>query len=181
VYITWLPLYLYNVHGFSLKEIGLFAWLPYCAADAGSLSGGWFSGRLIALGWSANRARKSVIVAGALLMTAGLLAPFVASAGAALALIAIVLFGFQVWINNVQTLPSDFFEADAVASVAGLGGTGAAIGAIIFTLTTGAVVDHFHSYTLILLIAGLLPLAGTVALFLLGGKIRPIAGTEGPR
>jgi len=30
------------------------------------------------------------------------------------------LFGFQVWINNVQTLPSDFFSDKAVASVAGL-------------------------------------------------------------
>ena len=37
----------------------------------------------------------------------------------ALALMCIVLFAFQVWINNVQTLPSDFFPARAVGSVAG--------------------------------------------------------------
>src|ERR1017187_9094469 len=47
LYITWLPLYLYNVRGFSLKQIGLFAWVPYVAAGAGSLSGGWLSGFLI--------------------------------------------------------------------------------------------------------------------------------------
>src|SRR6185295_3969589 len=61
LYITWLPLYLYKVHGFSLKQIGLFAWVPYVAADAGSLFGGWMSGHLIGRGWSVNRARKSVI------------------------------------------------------------------------------------------------------------------------
>jgi ACS family hexuronate transporter-like MFS transporter len=27
LYITWLPLYLYKVHGFSLKQIGMFAWV----------------------------------------------------------------------------------------------------------------------------------------------------------
>jgi ACS family hexuronate transporter-like MFS transporter len=34
LYITWLPLYLNRVRGFSLKQIGMFAWLPFVAADA---------------------------------------------------------------------------------------------------------------------------------------------------
>ena len=72
----------------------------------------------------------------------------------ALAMISVVLFGFQVWINNVQTLPSDFFPKSAVGSIAGLGGTGAGIGSIIFIYTTGWVVDHF-SYTPILVCGGL--------------------------
>src|SRR5262249_38896033 len=44
LYITWLPLFLNKVHGFDLKKIGLFAWVPYVAADAGSLLGGFTSG-----------------------------------------------------------------------------------------------------------------------------------------
>ena len=173
LYITWLPLYLANVHGFSLTQIGLFAWVPYLAADAGSLLGGWFSGYLIGRGWSVDRARKAVIVFAALLMPAGVLAAFAKDPMVALALIAVVLFGFQVWINNVQTLPSDFFSSRAVASVAGLGGTGAGIGSMIFIFTTGWVVDHF-SYTPILIAAGLLAPLGTIALFLLAGPIRRI-------
>jgi ACS family hexuronate transporter-like MFS transporter len=174
LYITWLPLYLYNVRGFSLKQIGLFAWLPYVAADAGSLTGGWMSGHLMGRGWNVNRARKTVIVAGMALMSAGILAAMAHSTAAALALIGVVLFGFQSWINNVQTMPSDFFPERVVASVAGLGGVGAGVGAILFTLTTGFVVDHFHSYTPILVTAGLLPVLGTAALFLLGGPIRKV-------
>ena len=42
---------------------------------------------------------------------------------AALGFMGVVLFGYQVWMNNVQTLPSDFYPKTAVASVAGLGGT----------------------------------------------------------
>ena len=60
LYITWLPLYLANVRGFDLKQIGLFGWLPFVTADAGSLIGGWASGHLIARGWSVDGARKAV-------------------------------------------------------------------------------------------------------------------------
>jgi len=88
-----------------------------------------------------------------------------------------VTFGFQSWINNVQTLPSDFFPQQAVAAVAGLGGVGAGVGAMLYVLTTGWVVDHF-SYTPILIIAGLLPLLGTVVLFMLGGRIQTIPFAE---
>jgi ACS family hexuronate transporter-like MFS transporter len=174
LYVTWLPLYLYKVHGFSLKEIGYFAWVPFVAADAGSLFGGWMSGHLMTRGWSANRARKTVIVFGMLCMCVGLLAAAAHTAAVALACIAVVLFGFQTWINNVQTMPSDYFPESAVGAVAGLGGMGAGTGAILFTQATGLVVDHF-SYTPVLIAAGLLPLVGTAALFGLGGRIRRVA------
>ncbi len=170
LYITWLPLYLNKVHGFDLKQIGLFAWVPFVAADAGSLAGGWLSGFLIGRGWSVDRARKTVIACAALLMPAGIAAAFTPDAMLALALIAVVLFGFQAWINNVQTLPSDFFPAAAVGSVAGLGGMGAGIGSMIFTFGTGWVVDNF-SYTPVLVTAGVLAPIGTFALFILSGKI----------
>jgi hypothetical protein len=58
--------------------------------------------------------------------------------------------------------------------VAGLSGLGAGIGAILLTLTTGFVVDHFHSYTPILVTSALLPWLATIILFVLGGKIRPL-------
>src|SRR6267142_2165099 len=57
LYISWLPKYLADARGFSLVKIGLFAWVPYVAADAGSLSGGWLSGFLISRGWSVDRSR----------------------------------------------------------------------------------------------------------------------------
>jgi ACS family hexuronate transporter-like MFS transporter len=173
LYITWLPKYLADARGFSLTKIGLFAWVPFVAADAGSLTGGWLSGYLIGRGWSVDRARKAVILVAAMLMPAGIVAAFVSDPMTALALIGVVLFGFQVWINNVQTLPSDFFSDRAVASVAGLGGTGAGIGSMIFIFTTGWVVDHF-SYVPILVAAGILAPLGTLTLFMLTGPIRRV-------
>jgi ACS family hexuronate transporter-like MFS transporter len=170
LYITWLPKYLSDARGFSLIDIGLYAWVPYLAADIGSLSGGFTSGYLIARGWSVDRARKTVIAFAAALMPAGILAVRADDAMVALGLMCIVLFAFQVWINNVQTLPSDLFPASVVGSVAGLGGFGAGIGSLLFTLTTGWVVDHF-SYTPVFTAAGLLAPVGTIVLFVLTGRL----------
>jgi ACS family hexuronate transporter-like MFS transporter len=106
-------------------------------------------------------------------MPAGIFAARTPDPLRALALIAVVLFGFQFWINNVQTLPSDLFPERAVASVAGLGGVGAGIGSMIFVLTTGWVADRF-SYTPILTAAGLLAPLGTILLLGLIGQISPV-------
>ena len=174
LYITWLPKYLYDARGFDLKQIGMFAWMPFVAAGLGSLFGGWVASFFIGRGWSVDKARKVILAVSCLLMPAGIVAAYTSDSVTALAMICVVLFGFQVWINNVQTLPSDFFPKSAVGSVAGLGGMGAGIGSIIFTFTTGWVVDHF-SYIPILVAAGILGPIGTVVLFALTGRIQKIS------
>lgn len=181
LYVTWLPLFLHQVHGFDLRKIGLFAWAPYLAADVGSLAGGWSSGWLIRRGWTVDRARRATVTIGAGLMSAGVAAGKTSDPMVALGLIAVVLFGFQFWINNVQTLPTDLFPAQAVASVAGLGGVGAGIGSMFFVLATGWVVDHF-SYQPILVAAGVMAPVGTAILLVLAGRIEPVAvGKIDPR
>jgi ACS family hexuronate transporter-like MFS transporter len=69
-----------------------------------------------------------------------------------------------------------------VGSVAGLGGFGAGVGSLLFTLTTGWVVDHFSS-TPVFTIAGLLAPAGTLVLFALSGRLQSsrvaLAGAAG--
>lgn len=162
LYLVWLPLYLYSVRGLSLKAIGLSAWIPYVFADAGALLGGWFSGWLIHHGWSQRRARGFAILLATALAPAGMLVGGARSATGAIILISVVLFAFQFWVNNVQTLTSDLFPNHLVASISGLAGTGAGLGAMIFMLSTGWLVDHF-GYTLVLVISGLLiPIATTV-------------------
>jgi ACS family hexuronate transporter-like MFS transporter len=173
LFVLWLPEYLNKSRGFSIKQIGMFAWAPYLAASCGSLFGGWLAGRLIRNGFSVDRARKIVIAIAACLMPAGLLAARAESAIAALGYIAIVLFGFQMWISNVQTLPSDFFADKTVGSVAGFGGTGAAIGSMSLMLLTGWIVTNF-SYAPVLMIAGVLAPVGTIVLFAVAGKIQRV-------
>ncbi len=173
LYVFWMPSYFQEARGFSLQQIGMFTWFPFFAAGVGSLTGGWASGFLIGRGWTVDRARKTVMAAGALLLPAGILAVRASSPYTALALMGIVLFGFQVWINNVQTLPSDFYPKTAVASVAGLGGTAAAAASILYNWGTGRVVDA-AGYTPVFVVAGLLGPAGLLAVTLLAGRIGPL-------
>ena len=112
-------------------------------------------------------------------MTLGVFAARAESAYAALAFISVVLFGFQMWISNVQTLPSDFFENSAVGSVAGMGGTAAGISSLIFNLSTATLVGHF-GYGVVLTIAGVLAPLGAIALFLFAGNIHRL-GPVGAR
>jgi ACS family hexuronate transporter-like MFS transporter len=134
LFVAWLPLYLNEKFHFDVKQIGIFAWVPYVGAAIGALSGGWFCGRLLARGWSANRARKTVIALGLIVMFPALLYTAVADTPVVAVLsIAVILFGFQAAITNIQTLPSDFFSGKTVGSLAGVSGTSAVLGVIICT------------------------------------------------
>lgn len=177
LYIFWLPSYFQEARGFSLQQIGLSAWLPFLCAGIGALGGGWTSGFLIQRGWSVDRARKSVMAVGALLTPAGILAMRAADPYTALLLMGIVLFGFQIWINNLQTLPSDFFPKSAVGSVFGLGGTSAAIASVMFNWGTGRVVDAI-GYTPVFVVAGVLGPLGLLAVMLLAGRVTPLEASE---
>ena len=170
LYIFWLPSYLQEARGFSLQQVGLSAWLPFLAGGIGALSGGYASGALISRGWTVDRARKAVMIFGAMLTPAGILAMRANDPYVALAWMAVVLFGFQVWVNNLQTLPSDFFPGSAVGSVFGLGGLAAAVASVLFTWATGRIVDSY-GYTPVFLIAGVLGPAGLVVTLALAGRI----------
>lgn len=61
----WLPQYLSSERGFDVLKIAAVAWIPFLAADAGTLGGGWLGQRLIRRGWSVDRSRKTLIWAGA--------------------------------------------------------------------------------------------------------------------
>lgn len=171
-FIFWLPKYLGDARGFQMSALGSYAWIPYAFAGVGSFVGGWFSAWLLRRGQSLDHARKIALGVSAAMLPMSL---FVVSAPVqlALALVSVAFLGHQFWSVIVQTLPADFFPSAEVGSVAGLIGCAGSIGAMLFNLMVGALVDHFGSYTLPFLIAGLMhPVAFGVVLTSL--KIRPL-------
>src|ERR1035438_7120593 len=78
-YVFWLPQYLSDARGFSLKQIAAFAWIPFVAADLGNFTGGWVSGLLIRRGVPVIRARKWICVVTCVPMLAGIPAVLVHS------------------------------------------------------------------------------------------------------
>jgi MFS transporter, ACS family, hexuronate transporter len=165
-YVFWLPQYLSDARGFSLKQIAVFAWMPFVAADLGNFTGGLISGYCIRRGISIVRARTWVCAVSCLPILAGIPAARVHSVYAALALICVALWGYASWSTMGLTLPSDLFPQDVVATVTGLSGLAAGIAGIAFTFVVGITVDRF-SYGPAFLVAGLLPIAATAFLFML--------------
>jgi MFS transporter, ACS family, hexuronate transporter len=165
-YIFWLPQYLSDARGFSLKRIALFAWIPFVAADLGNFTGGFLSGYCIRRGIPVIRARMWVCAISCLPILAGIPAARVHSAYSALALICIALWGYASWSTMGLTLPSDLFPQDVVATVTGLSGFAAGLAGAAFTFAVGFLVDRF-SYGPAFLVAGLLPIVATTSLFLL--------------
>jgi ACS family hexuronate transporter-like MFS transporter len=175
LFVSWLPIYLAETFGFDIKQIGIFAWVPYVGAAIGSLLGGWLSGRLIARGWSVDRARKWSITAGCVVMAPALLGAVLATDPLwAVITIAAVLFGFQVAIGNIQTLPGDLFSGKSVGSMAGIGGMAAVAGTLITTWLVPVMTAKSYA-PIFILVAALVPLS-LIATWWITGPIRKLDG-----
>jgi MFS transporter, ACS family, hexuronate transporter len=174
LFINWLPIYLADRFGFDVKHIGMFAWVPYLGAAIGSLAGGWYSGHKIRQGWTVDRARKRAVIIGGVLTIPGFIMAAIASQPwLAVLAMALVLCGFQVMINNIQTLPSDFFSGKSVGTVAGIGGMSAVCGVLVFSTWLIPALSKISYVPVFLMGAALVP-AGIAALFLLGGNIHRV-------
>lgn len=164
MFVTWLPTFLKEQFSFDIKQVGAFAWLPYLFAAIGGITGGLYSSMLVRKRMEPSKARKNAITIGCVIMLLSLtLIAFYMNelkdhVNFAIALISAALFGFQFLINNLQTLPADYFNGKNVGTVAGMGGTAAVAGTIILTLLVPSLTKT--GYTTLFIVAALLvPLA----------------------
>ena len=130
LFVFWIPIYLSEVYGMDVQTIGIYGWVPYVGAMFGAWFGGLLAQNRLSAGWTVNKTRKFTITLGCLIMLPTLLA--MSDPGApvnAVLLMAVILFGFQTAIGNVQTLPSDFFGGKSVGTLAGFSGMAAKLGA----------------------------------------------------
>lgn len=172
-YVFWLPDYLSKGRGFSLQEIGFFAWIPYLTVDLGKMVGGALSDRLIARGRGTTVARKSVMVAGALAMMGGLCIVSAPNAAAAIAWASLATFGFGMWSANILALHADAFTPETMGTALGVTGTGASIGGALFTFVVGQMVDKSGYAPVFWAVGSLALLACLILLFGVGRVERP--------
>lgn len=174
LFIFWIPIYLNEVYGMDVKSIGFYAWVPYVGAMLGAWFGGLLAQNRIKAGWTVNKTRKFVITLGCLIMLPTLLA--MANPGGpeiAVVLMAVILFGFQTAIGNVQTLPSDLFGGKTVGTLSGFAGMAAKLGAFGLTalvpwLTSGG------NYTPAFVIGAALAIITMASVWVLCPKIEPL-------
>jgi ACS family hexuronate transporter-like MFS transporter len=163
---NWLPLYLMTVRHFDLKQIALFGWLPFLAADIGCMTGGTIS---IALqrfaGVSLINARRAAFTIGACTMMTVGFAGVVENPYVAIALLSVAGFAHQTLSVTVITMASDLFKRNEVATVAGMAGTFGNLGLLLFNLAIGALVTTI-GYAPFFVCLGVLDLAGAAILWI---------------
>ena len=138
----WVPLYLSTVRGFDIKQIAMFAWLPFVAADLGCLFGPALVLALQKRGVGLINARRGAFTCGALLMIAMGFVGRVADPYVAIALLCLGGFAHQTLSVTVITMASDLFKRSEVATVAGMAGTCGNFGVLVFSLLIGSLVTQ---------------------------------------
>ena len=171
--IFWLPKYLSDVRHLNIKSIGYYAWIPYAMASLGSLLGGWFSSYLIRRKVSVDASRKICLGISAACLPLSLLIT-ISPLAMSIVFFSFAMLGHQSWSTLLQTLTADMFPSSIVGSVAGLLGAAGAFGGMLSNLIGGALLMRYHSYALVLSLAGLMHPVSFVVILLVVRKVAPV-------
>ncbi|MET4663416.1 MFS transporter [Sphingomonas sp. PvP056] len=118
--LLWLPDLFHRLFGMEQGKLGLPVALVYLLAACGALTGGFLPSRLMAAGWSVDRARKLTMLGYALLVLPVVFVQSVSSPWSAALLLGLVLFAHQGFSTNVFGVVTDITPARSVGSRIGI-------------------------------------------------------------
>ncbi|HUR56186.1 MAG TPA: MFS transporter [Opitutaceae bacterium] len=172
LYLFWIPDFLNREYKLDLKSIGLPLVVIYLLADVGSIGGGWISSRLLKIGWTPNKARKTAMLICALCVVPIIFATKAANLWVAVILVGVAAAAHQGWSANLFTLTSDMFPRKAVGSVVGIGGMSGAVGGMVLALIVGEVLQRTGKYDILWIIAASAYLVALLVIHLLVPRLQ---------
>src|SRR5688572_26389189 len=172
-FMAWFPKFLNTHHNLNLLKIGLPLVVIYLMADAGSIAGGWLSSSMIKRGATVNRARKTALFICALGVLPIMFSQNVKNLWVGVLILGLATAAHQGFSSNLYTLVSDMFPKRSVASVAGFGGTAGYVGASIFQVFVGYMVQDRGNYMVPFIVAGSGYFLALAMIQLLAPKIEP--------
>lgn len=144
-FLFWLPSFFYAKFGLDLKKPSFELMLIYAATTVGSIAGGYLSSWLIRRGWPTLKARRTVLLAFAVLELSVISVQFAENVWVAVGLLSLAVALHQAWATNVFTLASDLYPKAAVSSAAGIAGMAGAVGGILFPILVGGLLDRYKA------------------------------------
>lgn len=172
-FLTWFPTYLATERHMGWLKIGFFAIMPFIAASVGVMFGGTFSDWLLRRGKSPNVARKLPIIAGLLLASTIVLANFVQSNTAVIAILSLAFFA-QGMAALGWTLVSDIAPDGMLGLTGGIFNVAANLAGIITPLVIGLIVSATGSFVGALAFIGVIALIGAASYIFIVGDIKRI-------
>ncbi len=168
-YWYWTPSYLFNARHMSMTEIGFIAWIPFLMGDVGGIAGGWTAGLLIRRGFTVRNTRRMLMYGSALVCLLSFTVPYLHGISPVMAILCLTIAADNFLSAHMFAAVTDLFPDHQVGRAAGLMGIAGGLSGMLFPLLTGILVDRI-SYTPVFALVGLMPLAGTIALFAVGRK-----------
>jgi ACS family hexuronate transporter-like MFS transporter len=145
-YLYWLPKFLDARFHLGLSHLGLPLIIVYNASAVGSIGGGWLPALIHRTGTPMAKARLLTMFIFACVVTPIFFAGRTNSEWVAVALLSLAAAAHQGWSANLFTTTSDMFPKSAVGAVVGIGGMAGSVGGVLFSLSTGWILQITHSY-----------------------------------
>jgi MFS transporter, ACS family, glucarate transporter len=137
VYLDWFPKYLYDARGVNLKQMGLYASMPFVAGAVGNLLGGWISDLWAARTGNLRTARRVIAVLGFVIAAASILpATFTSQTKASVLFSCIAVFGLELTVGVSWAIPLDI-GGDFAGSIASIMNTFGNLGGAISPVLLG--------------------------------------------
>jgi ACS family hexuronate transporter-like MFS transporter len=145
-YLFYLPMFLNDNYGLSLKQAYWPIVIVYAVSSVGSFLGGGLSGFHIKRGHTVNTGRKRALFVTSLCVLPIILVPYMHklsphNAWPAVCLFALAAAAHQGWSANLYTTATDMFPSTSVSTVVGIGGAAGSLTGALFT----ALVSHLLS------------------------------------
>ncbi len=180
--LSWLPTYMVNERGFSMRMVAVLGSLPFWASAGTAVFGGWLSDRWIAAGGSVTRVRKTFMNAGLLTCGVTLLpAAGVRDTTTAMVLLTIGSAALGVFTSNVWAVTQTLAGPRAAGSWTGIQNAIGNLGGVLSPYLTGVIVGRTGSYYLAFAACSVVILAGVASYATLVGEIRQLDWEDGNR
>ncbi|WP_241840595.1 MFS transporter [Fictibacillus sp. S7] len=164
IFLVFLPLFLTNVHGVTLKELGIYAGIPWVGGIFGNIFGGYLTKKMVdkemATPIKAKRIAISVSAICAAIVVCAV--PFVESLAMTIALLTLALCFISAMTGSAWALAGDIAPPSMVASVGSIQNFGGYFGGAFSPVIAGLIVDSTGSYSLAFISGGVI--AGCAAL-----------------
>lgn len=155
--LFWMIGYLQEQKGASMAQVGKFAWIPFIAANTGSLCLVTLSDFLSRRSGSTVRSRKLVLTILSMLAPVVWLVPKAHGLALSIALFSVLAVVSNTWLYMLQPIIAEIFPLGNVASIWGIVGAFGAVGTVLFNLVLGRIPHTEHGYFIVFLMLGLFP------------------------
>jgi MFS family permease len=182
--LTWLPSYLVEERHFSTAMMTVYGSLPYWGITVMTITGGWFSDRLIARGAPVSRVRKGFAVTGLLLSTLILPASMISDQVLSLGLLVVGCISYGLFSSNVWAI-TQTLAGPASGKWTGMQNCLGNVSGVLAPYVTGVILQRTGSFYYAFVAVAVALVVGAASYVFIVGKVQPICWDEpcagGPR